>query len=255
MTDPAQRRTHDTTRTAYTSPAGGSLPLLLCAPSRSRPAAAVLLFHGGGWQTGSAEQFAPQCQALASQGILAAGAGYRLVGQGAATLCDCLDDARAAIEHVRGLAPGVPLFVGGGSAGGQLALAAVLTPPTADERPYAGLLLFNPVVDLCEPTGTWQTFREILGLDAQTAAALSPLHLVRPGAPPAIVFHGTADALVPIHSVRHFRDAMRAAGNACRLVEYEGAPHGFFNPGAGEARWHEETTALAAAFVLEPSTR
>ncbi|MCX4683355.1 hypothetical protein OG401_03385 [Kitasatospora purpeofusca] len=36
-----------------------------------------------------------------------------------------------------------------------------------------------------------------------------------------------------------------------RLVEYEGAPHGFFNPGAGPPRWFEETTALATAFVLE----
>nr|WP_223183591.1 MULTISPECIES: alpha/beta hydrolase [unclassified Streptomyces] len=209
------------------------------------PSAAVVLFHGGGWRAGFPEQLVPQCRRLASAGVLAASAGYGLIGRDSTGIEGCAADARAAVEHVRRLAPGVPLFVGGGSAGGQLALREALDGGLR----IAGLLLFNPVVDLCAAGPAGELLRETAGLDAARAEAVCPLHLVRPGAPPAIVFHGTADTIVLIGDARRFRDAMRASGNGCELVTYEGAPHGFFNPGAEKKSWHEEPMGLAVSFV------
>ncbi|MBO1417716.1 alpha/beta hydrolase [Streptomyces sp. FH025] len=246
MSDPVEIHTH------YPSPAGDFLPLLGYAPAAAPPRAAVVLFHGGGWQTGMPEQFAPQTRALAAHGILALSAGYRLLGQGARSVGDCVDDARAVARHARKLAAehgaaGAPLFLGGGSAGGQLALA--LGSETSEETPYAGLVLFNPAVDLLEEA--WLPLLPMLGLTEEAAKACSPLHLVRPGTPPALLLHGTADQLVPIASARRYRDAQRAAGNDCRLVEYQGAPHGFFNPDTDDPGWFRDTTDRAVRFVLD----
>ncbi|MCX4851226.1 alpha/beta hydrolase [Streptomyces sp. NBC_00893] len=239
-------------RTHYTSPCGAEPPLLVWEPPDGSPTALVLFFHGGGWRSGAPEQFAPQARLLAADGVLATSAGYRLIGRDARTLADCLADARAAVEHVRRLAPDLPLFLAGGSAGGQLALTTALTAP-AGHPPLAGVVLFNPVVDLCGTSDLDDALRELLGLSGPVAAEVSPMRLVGPGAPPALVLHGTADELVPIADARRFRDAMAAAGHVCRLVEYEGAPHGFFNPEAGAARWFEEPMAETVAFVRSHS--
>ena len=40
--------------------------------------AAIIFFHGGGWNNGTAEQFLPQSEYLASQGMVAIRASYRL---------------------------------------------------------------------------------------------------------------------------------------------------------------------------------
>ncbi|MFG2629259.1 alpha/beta hydrolase [Streptomyces sp. NPDC048473] len=235
---------------SYTSPGGDQLPLHVHAPEAGPPRAALILFHGGGWVGGSPGQFTPQCRDLAARGILAATAGYRLLGSGARSLDDCVDDATAAIGRFRtvaaehGLAPDV-VAAGGGSAGGHLALTAALT-GGADLR---ALVLFNPAVDLLgAPGGPEQNLREALSITDATAERLSPIRLVRPGAPPTLVMHGTEDRVVPIDGVRRFRDRMTTEGNHCRLVEYPGAGHGFFNSGMNDC--YDATVREAAGFLL-----
>ena len=39
-----------------------------------------------------------------------------------------------------------------------------------------------------------------------------------------------------------------ALGNQCDLMGYEGAPHGFFNPGRG-GTWHSDTLQEMDAFL------
>ncbi|WP_202638750.1 alpha/beta hydrolase [Bailinhaonella thermotolerans] len=208
-----------------------------------RPArAAILLFHGGGWVQGSPEQFFPQCRAMAQRGILAASGVYRLVGGGADSPADCLADARAAISEFQGIAASHGLgevAVGGGSAGGQLALAATLIDPVGPAP--SRLVLFNPVVDLC--CGFDAGLLALVGLTPRQAAALSPAHHAQSGLPPTLIFHGTADRLAPISAVR---DLCTATG--ARLVEFEGAEHGFFNV----SPYYEQTLDRMAAFLLGP---
>jgi dipeptidyl aminopeptidase/acylaminoacyl peptidase len=52
---------------------------------------------------------------------------------------------------------------------------------------------------------------------------------VKPGQPPAIIFHGKADTTVPYETAQRFTDAAVKAGNRCELCGYEGQGHGFFN--------------------------
>ena len=47
--------------------------------------------------------------------------------------------------------------------------------------------------------------------------------------PPAIVFVGTQDKLLPVDTVKSFCEQARAAGTKCEYRVYEGQPHGFFN--------------------------
>jgi acetyl esterase/lipase len=56
---------------------------------------------------------------------------------------------------------------------------------------------------------------------------LSPLHRVRPGLPPTIVFHGTGDTVTPFQGAKLFSAAMHKAGNRCELIVHEGGVHGY----------------------------
>ena len=47
--------------------------------------------------------------------------------------------------------------------------------------------------------------------------------------PPSLTFHGDADMTVPIGSIRAFAKRSKEVGVVNKLVEYEGASHGFFN--------------------------
>jgi acetyl esterase/lipase len=144
--------------TRYAAADGSELPMLVFEPARGTPpAAGIVLFHGGGLLSGSADGLAPHCRELAARGILAVSAGYRLVGQGAGSIADCIADVRRAIGHFRGLAAqrgldSARLASGGSSAGAHLALVAAMIAPDrpvpAADPGVAAVVALNPVVDL-----------------------------------------------------------------------------------------------------------
>lgn len=197
-----------------------------------RPAA--VFFFGGGWNSGTVAQFAPHCRYLASRGMVGFVADYRVASRHQTTPFDAVTDGKSAVRWIRSNAHrlGVDpdrIAAGGGSAGGHIAAAIATVPGLETEGedtsissiPNA-LLLFNPVYDN-GPGGyghnrVKERFREI-----------SPMHNIRPGIPPAIVFLGTNDGLVPVETAREFRRLMRDAGSRSELFLYEGQPHGFFN--------------------------
>jgi acetyl esterase len=250
------------TSTTYISESGEALPILLVVPRQQPPRSGVIFFHGGGWIGGGPEQFLPQCHALARAGILSATARYRLLGLGAATLADCVADARSAIGRFLDVAAQHDLgpsrvAAGGGSAGAHLALSVALSPPgtahNAGARTPGALVLFNPVVDLRALSVPFlDLLRHGTNMRADELAEFSPVRFVRPDAPSTLVFHGTDDSVVPLDSVRRFRDLMKAAGNRCELVEFAGADHGFFNARPEGNPMYDETLAVATEFLLAP---
>jgi acetyl esterase/lipase len=246
--------------TSYEAADGSELPLLVFEPAEgTQPVAGVVMFHGGALHSGSADELAPHCRQLASRGIFAVSAGYRLIGQGAAGIDDCIADVRRAVEHfvrlaaLRGL-DSSRLASGGSSAGAHLALVAAMIAPDgplpAPEPGVAAVVALNPVVDLLAYSPEQQ---QSLGQDAGIAAGraiqYSPIEFVQPGNPPMLIQHGTHDEVAPIDQARRFRDVMVQAGNDCILLEYERAEHAFHYP--GPAGYFDDVIDATAEFLLD----
>jgi acetyl esterase/lipase len=216
-------------------------------PGDRRPA--ILLFFGGAWKGGTVAQFARQATYLASRGMVAARADYRVQSRHGVTAERCVEDAKSALRWLRARAAQLGVdparVVGsGGSAGGHLAAAAALVEDydaegddlSVSPRPDA-LLLFNPVLRVV-PRHIGDTVP-----DEETGRRLSPLLHLRADAPPTLLLFGGADEwLGPARAY-----VARAASLGCH-VELDvamGAGHGFFN----EPPWFERTLQRADQFL------
>ena len=225
---------------------------------------AIVFFFGGGWNAGTPGQFEQQCRHLASRGMVAITADYRVASRHQVKPTACVADAKSAIRWLRqnakrlGIDP-QRIAAGGGSAGGHLA-AATATVPGFDEAgedtkvsaaPNA-LVLFNPALVLAPLEGLkLEQLESRVGSDRMGTDPrnLSPAHHVKRGAPPTIIFHGRADTTVPFSTAEAFTRLMEKAGSRCELVGYEGQPHGFFNHGRANGRY-AETLAAADKFLV-----
>ena len=212
--------------------------------------AAIVFFFGGGWVGGNPRQFFPHCQYFSSRGMVAISAEYRVRSRHGTTPFECVTDAKSAVRWVRAHAAELGIdprriAAGGGSAGGHIAACAGLVPgleeqgeDTAVSSVPNALVLFNPPTDVSR----WE---ERIG---KRWREISPAHHVHEDAPPAIIFHGTADTTVPIEDVRQFCEKMRAADNRCELMEFENRPHAFFNYGKSKEDY-AETVRQADRFL------
>jgi acetyl esterase len=230
--------------------------------SDKRPA--VVFFFGGGWRSGTPGQFEMQCKYLASRGMVAMTADYRVSSRNETKATACVEDGKSAVRWIRknarklGVNP-AKVAAGGGSAGGHVA-AAIATVPgfeKVDETSSVpdALLLFNPAVILAEVPGKFEvpaekmaSRREHIGTDPKK---ISPYHHVRKGLPPTIIFHGTNDDAVPFRTVQLYEKHAQAQGNSCKLVAFEGKPHGFFNWGRFDNETFRETMLASEQFLAK----
>lgn len=218
------------------------------------PAPAIVFFFGGGWRNGSPQQFYPHCEHLAELGMVAMAADYRVESRHQTSPFDCVADGKSAIRWVRSHAAELGIdpdriAAGGGSAGGHVAAAVATVEGLNTEGedtsiscvPNA-LVLFNPVYDN-GPDG--------YGYDriGERYPEISPLHNIREGCPPAIVFLGTDDNLIPVATAEEFQRRMEAVGSRSELRLYEGQPHGFFNANREEGRYYRETVSEMDEFL------
>ncbi|MCX7045433.1 MAG: alpha/beta hydrolase [Candidatus Sumerlaeota bacterium] len=243
------------------------LQLYIYAPqdtTNAAPRPAIIFFFGGGWASGSPAQFEPQCRYLASRGMVAISADYRVSSRHGVKATQCVCDAKSAVRWVRKNAArlGVDpkrIAAGGGSAGGHIAACTAFAPgvdePGEDSSVSAvpnALVLFNPALVLAPLDGAAlggfgsKVPAERLGIEPET---ISPAHHIASGAPPTIVFHGRADTTVPYATAEAFAAKMKAAGARCELVGFDGQAHGFFNQGRNENKYFLETLSKADAFL------
>ena len=241
----------------YRAVGGTELRLHVFSPPAAarKPAPAVIFFFGGAWTSGTVMQFVPQAKHLAGRGMAAVIADYRVFGRHRTSPFEAVADAKSAIRWVRTQASklGVDpsrIVAAGGSAGGHIALSAAVfdTFDESGEQTKVSsapdvLVLFNPAVDTSHETPAVLKERFLA-----RGRELSPLHHIRRGLPPTLIMHGKADATVPYTDVERFCGESRKLGNQCVVVGYEGAPHGFFNPGRGD-KWHSETLQEMDSFL------
>ncbi|HEX4947201.1 MAG TPA: alpha/beta hydrolase [Blastocatellia bacterium] len=215
---------------------------------------AIVFFFGGGWRNGTPAQFVEHCKHLASRGMVAITAEYRVKARHNVTPLECIADAKSALRWVRKNAGELGIDVnriaaGGGSAGGHLA-AALATVNGFDDKsddlkisavPNA-LVLFNPALDVANVPADYGF--------GDKAVAASPLQNVKGKLPPTIIFHGTADTTVPFEQATKFCVAMRQQGNQCEVKPYEGRAHGFFNFGRGNGEDFKSTLQATDDFLV-----
>ena len=208
--------------------------------SKKKPA--IVFYFGGGWKTGTISHFELQSRYLASKGYIAVTPEYRTGSEHGTTPFECVADAKDALCYLwkksgeLGINPD-RIAVSGGSAGGHLAACTAILTDTEFDGMYIckipkAMVLFNPVCD----TSVKGYGSEYIG---DRHLEISPAHHVRKGLPPALIFHGTSDSIVPYDSAAGFCGKMKEAGNECEMVSYPGRDHGFFNKGISESDYYD----------------
>ncbi len=201
--------------------------------SDDRPA--IVMFFGGGWQSGNPKQFYQQARAFADKGMVAFSADYRIGSRNKTTPFECVKDAKSAVRWVRQHADelGVDpkrIVASGGSAGGHIAGCTGVIEGCEEKgektevssKPNL-MILFNPVLDTTSKGYGAKRF------SPEQQTDLSLCHHVERGIVPTLVFHGEADTTVPFENAERFARLMKKAGNECVLVPFPGKGHGFFN--------------------------
>jgi acetyl esterase len=195
---------------------------------------AMIFFFGGGWSGGSVKQFEPHARFFSQRGMVCFLVDYRVKERQQTTPFESLKDAKSAIRYIREHAnvfniDTSMIVAAGGSAGGHLAAATALTDEFNENSDNMSvgcnpnvLVLYNPVID----NGPGGYGYERIG-DAYKS--FSPLHNIRKGAPPTILFLGTKDDLIPVETAKYYQTVMNKVGSRCELRLYEGEGHGFFN--------------------------
>ncbi len=200
--------------------------------SKSYPA--MVFFFGGGWQGGTTSQFKNHATYFSKRGLICFLVDYRTKNKHNTTPFESLKDAKSAIRFIRKNASTfninpTKIIASGGSAGGHLAAATAVITEYNDDRddlsfsciPNA-LVLFNPVID----NGPGGYGYERIGAEYKS---FSPLHNLKKGAPPTLLFLGTNDDLIPVETAKYYKTVMEKVGSRCELRLYEDEGHGFFN--------------------------
>ena len=189
----------------------------------------IVIFHGGGWAIGEPSWAFGRAKHFAKLGFVAIAAQYRLSNQKDITPIEAMEDARDIIKWIRVNKNSLKIdpnkLVGyGWSAGAHLVTsAAIFNDPnlSVNSIPNA-LVLVSPAVSL--EKDNW--FKRLL-LNKIEVQKVSPDENVRKGLPPTLILQGRDDTVTPLSGAQNFTNRMKANGNVCELIIYDGVGHLF----------------------------
>ena len=222
-------------------------------PSDRRPA--IVFFFGGGFVSGTPTQFTTKAEYLATRGLVAASAEYRIKNKHQTPPEKCAEDAKSAVRWIRvnarrlGIDP-KQVIAGGGSAGGTIAAFAAYNTtfePDGEDKSVSSvpdaLVLYNPALGFSDDQklSTPQEKKQVSEL-----GGFITQWKVTAGGPPAILFFGTEDALG--EKAKVFAKRMVDAGNRVEFYTAAGQKHGFFNDRGGTP-WHALTLRQTDLFL------
>jgi acetyl esterase/lipase len=217
----------------------------------SGPVPVVMMIHGGGWISGSKDDYVLNAGPYLAMGFAVVNVEYRLgkVSLAPAAAEDCQCALRWIGVHAKQYNFDLEkIVVTGTSAGGHLSLATGMIPasagfandcanmsPPADAGPKVAAIInifgITDVADLLQGPNlrtyavSWlgsQSAREDL------AKRLSPLTYVRSGGPAVLTIHGDADPTVPYSHAVRLHEALSNAGVRNQLLTIRGGGHGGF---------------------------
>jgi len=196
---------------------------------------AIVIFHGGGWNSGNPSWAFERAKHFRDLGLLAIAAQYRLTNLHDITAIESMSDARALIMWMRQNATSLNIdpdriAAYGWSAGAHLVSSAAIFSEsipgnTINSIPDA-MILVSPAVSLPKGKG-WEGWKfNVFGANT-TVSSANPVEHVRSGLPPTIILQGRDDTVTPLEGVQAFHDQMMAHGNHCELFIYDGVGHLF----------------------------
>jgi len=239
----------------------GEIPLLLDIYVPETPIAspmpAIIWIHGGGWR-GKDKYPNPRADTLSKRGFFMVSINYRL--SGIATYPAAIEDCKCSIRWLRANAEKYNvdpdrIGVGGGSAGGHLAMLVGCADETAGLEGNGGWEgVSSRVQAICSLFG----ISDFVALSEYEAGLTAKFKVVRPAAtaflefldgtveeksddyrhaspinhvtkddPPLIMIHGELDTIVPISQSETMYQAYQQVGADAELVRVTGADHGF----------------------------
>ena len=191
---------------------------------------AIVIFHGGGWNSGESSWAFGLAEKFAKKGMVAVAAQYRLSDLETITPLDAMEDARNVIIWIREESEKLKIDKNkiaayGWSAGAHLAACTAIFHSSSDNNfnsiPNA-LLLVSPAVSIIKDD--W--FIKLLG-DKYKPIDCSPAENINGKLPPSIIVVGEDDTVTPVYESKLFHNNMLKNGNESYLFIYEGVGHLF----------------------------
>lgn len=218
----------------------------------------AVFFFGGAWISGGIEHFRWQADYLARRGMLAARVDYRVDSRQGTLPNEAVADGRDAIRWLRenasrlGIDPD-RVVAAGGSSGGHIAASTTVAEQQANQHIYSAipnlLVLFNPVLDLENPTvemGFSQREQELIELmGPDTALTISPNHQINNNTPPTLFLMGGDDPL--LEQAKDYVAKAQLFNVQTSLYVAANQDHGFFNWDP----WREATMIVMDRFLSD----
>jgi uncharacterized protein (TIGR03067 family) len=212
---------------------------------------AIVFFFGGGWAEAFPKHFEPEAEHLASRGMVAARADYRVKALHGVTPDQCVEDARSVVRWLRqnagmlGVAPD-RIVAAGDSAGGHIAACAGCCPeletagesPKISSRPNA-MILYEPALRF-----HGEGYAKLLERDDEKLArSITPLLHMKRGLPPTLLIYGKDDGFFP-HG-EEFIKRSKELGNLARMFTAPGVTHG----GIYASPWRQRALQRVGEFL------
>lgn len=178
----------------------------------------VAYFHAGYWQSRDKSGFRFLAPPLVADGFDVALINYPLSPE--LSVMEIVAAAQPALPALATLTGEAPLILAGHSAGAQMAIELAMAGPAV---PITGILAISGVFDLESLLDT--TVNAKLALGPASARAASPLHRVRPGAPPALFAVGALETRAFQAQTAAMAQAWAEAGNAVSEMTVPEADH------------------------------
>ncbi len=188
-----------------------------------------VFIHGGYWQQLSKNESCFAAADFVSEGISFAAPDYSLAPT--ASISGMVDQCRRALQWLYNNAADLGfdrkrIYISGSSAGAHLATMVLLTNWDQYGLPadvIKGATLMSGIYDLRPLCKTY--INEPLHLNEDSALELSPLFMVPPDGPPAIICWGEHETDEFKRQSREFHSAYTAQNNQAMMLEVPGANH------------------------------
>lgn len=233
------------TDVAYTSSSSVEQKMDVYLPANRSTATTytLIMIHGGSWSGGDKSDFNTDLATLRPMlgNYAVFNINYRLANGSSVLLQQQIDDVNSALSFIYSKANEYAINtskigVMGASAGAHLALLKSYKYNT-DNKIVAVVDLFGPT-DMTAmynnhpyPIYAQPIIQNVMGTTPTTNASAyfngSPINFVTTNTPPTIIFHGTADEVVPIAQSINLRNALDVANVSYSYNTYTGEGHGW----------------------------